>query len=161
MGAMKELMMDAGERNCILANANEVRRWAAATGLGMVFMPICLESRGRAVWCDSLAANDARRLANDPRVAESDREELLFRLEVGGLPTDLPDWSYSWGDRWSELVDRLFYGWWAQLATSPRATGRIAGAANVLRSVGLRAAADAAATAVEDAVAAIASDNDD
>lgn len=144
MGMMKTMMMDAGSRNAILIYADEVSRWTAATGSRLLVMPMKLEASGSGyAWHDVLGANDARTLANDPRVAESDREEIRFRLEVGGLPTDPPDWSYSWGDRWSELVDRLFYGWPAQLATSPRATGRIAATANVLRSVGLRAAAAA------------------
>jgi len=146
MGTMKTMMMDAGERNAILVYPDEIARWTAATGERFLVMPMKLEASASGcvyAWRDVLGVNDARRLANDPRVVEADREELRFRLEVGGNPTDLPNWSYSWGDRWSEFVNLLLYGWPAQLATTTRATGRIAAAANVLRAVGLRGASAA------------------
>ena len=146
MGTMKVMMMAAGERNAIIVYSDEVARWNDYTESRIIPWLVRLEasaSCGYREWARTIGANTARQLAHDPRMTKADREEILFRLEVGGLPTDPPDWSYTWGDRWSELVDRLFYGWPAQLATSPRVTGRIAATANVLRSVGLRAAAAA------------------
>ena len=146
MGTMKTMMMDAGERNAVLIYPDEADRWMAATGEPFPVLRMKLEASAAGnvyAWHDVLGANEARRLAHDPRVAEADRKELLFRLEVGGLPTDLPDWSYSRSDRWREFTDLLFYGWPAQLARTPRATGRIAAAANALRAIGLRGAAAA------------------
>jgi hypothetical protein len=144
MGTMKTMMMSAGERNAILVYTDEAARWERLTGAQLIAIPMKLEaSCSHYEWHPTLGCNVARRLLHDDRLPAADREELRFRLEVGGLPTDLPDWSYSWGDRWSEFVDHLFYGWPAQLAKTPRATGRIAAAANVLRAVGLRGASAA------------------
>ena len=144
MGTIKSMMMDAGERNAIIVYTDEAARWERLTGTQLLAIPMKLvASCSHYQWQPTLGCNVARRLLHDDRLPAADREEIRFRLEVGGLPTDPPDWSYTWGDRWGEFVDRLFYEWPARLATSPRATGRIAGTANVLRSVGLRAAAAA------------------
>lgn len=146
MGMMKTMMMDAGSRNAILIYADEVARWTAATGSRLLVMAMKLEASGSGyAWHHVLAANDARRLANDPRVAECDREEIRFRLEVGGLPTGLPpDPSvYTMADRLSDLRYMAVYVWPARLWASG-VVATAAATATAARRLGFRRLAMAA-----------------
>lgn len=148
MGCTKNMMMDAGERNCILADRDEVARWAMITGTRLFCIPMKLDAgigRGELA-ADVLGCSDARRLAHDERLPAADREDILWRLEVGGLPTDPPADPnvYTLADRLGDLRYMVAYVWPARLWAAGVVTAA-ATAATVARRLGLRSVAIKAA----------------
>jgi hypothetical protein len=144
MGTMKTMMMDAGERNAILVYTDEAARWERLTGTQLIAIPMKLEaSCSHYEWHPTLGCAAARRLLHDDRLPAADRDELRWRLEVAGLPTDPPSDStdYTLGDWWIEFKDYALYVYPARLAPSHRATAVVASVANAIRRIGFCRAA--------------------
>ena len=81
MGAMKEMMMELGEKGMIHVTFDEIARWEAATGETVRTEIVAI---GQAdVLC--ISADDARRIVRSPFVTLEDAREIAWRIEVGGI----------------------------------------------------------------------------
>jgi hypothetical protein len=86
MSAMKDAMMEMGERGFLLCDKEEQYRWQDAIGSLLPVTGVMLECRdGTQVGVNGLPAAVARSIAADERLPESERENIRWRLEVAGL----------------------------------------------------------------------------
>lgn len=85
MGAVKEMIGEMGAAGCVPVDAKMLRRWRAATGAEITTTTVTVDVRGQSVTECGIPATEAFRLAADGRLAESDRRELRWLMEVAGL----------------------------------------------------------------------------
>lgn len=109
MGAVKEMMMDAGQQGFVVTEAADVARWAAATGSPVQTKAITVEVRGRKVECLGLPAAEARRLWKDERLADEDRDAIYWGMAVGGIDPTPGCCPTCGGDNVTFLVDANFW----------------------------------------------------
>jgi hypothetical protein len=94
MSAVKESIMEMGERGYIPVSKADQYRWQGAIDALLPVTGVAIELRGRQVVENGLPAVDARRLARDPRIDARDRDALMFLLEVAGLEDE--DAAVAW-----------------------------------------------------------------
>jgi hypothetical protein len=94
MSAVKESIMEMGERGYIPVSKEDQYRWQGAIDALLPVTGVAIEVRGRQIIENGLPAADARRLAADHRIDARDRDAIQFLLEVAGLEDE--DSAVAW-----------------------------------------------------------------